>query len=134
MSKMTGPSAAWKAEGYRVGPKSRAGCAGRHDVRRAAGGVQTDKSGIDDAFEIIGVAPAEIAVVDADRGHPALFRFGNRDFGAAIDRDIADIVAAIDEGGDGCFVYDSGGEAGVLGLRLASDCEDARQPREPAGR
>ena len=93
--------------------------------------MKADKSGIDDAFEVIGVAPAEIAVVDADRGHPALFRFGNRDFGAAIDRDIADIVAAIDEGGDGCFVYDSDGNAGVLGLRLASDCEDARQPGEP---
>jgi hypothetical protein len=52
MSKMTGPSAAWKAEGYRVGPKSRAGCAGRHDVRRAAGGVQTDKSGIDAAGRV----------------------------------------------------------------------------------
>ena len=65
---------------------------------RAAGGMQANKSGIDDAFEVIGVAPAEIAVVDADRRDPGLFRLGNRDFGAAIDRDIADIVAAIDEG------------------------------------
>jgi hypothetical protein len=68
-----------------------------------------DKPGIDDAFEVIGVASAEIAVEDADRGHPALFRFGNRDFGAAIDCDISDIVAAIDEGGDGRFVYDGDG-------------------------
>jgi hypothetical protein len=128
---MTGPVGRRKAEGYRVGAQSRAGCAGRYDVRRAAGCVKADKSGIDDEFEIIGVAPAEIAVVDADRGHPALFRFGNRDFGAAIDCEIADIVAAIDEGGDGCFVYDSDGDAGVLGLRLARDCEDARQPGEP---
>ena len=36
--------------------------------------MKTDKSGIDDTFEVIGVAPAEIAVVDADRGDPALFR------------------------------------------------------------
>ena len=100
-------------------------------MRRAAGGVQADKSGCDDAFQVIGVPPAEIAVVDADRGDPALFGFGNRDFGAAIDRDIADIVAAIDEGGDGCFVYDSDGNAGVLGLRLTSDRQDARQPGEP---
>jgi len=60
--------------------------------------VQADKSGIDDAFEVIGAAPAEIAVVDADGRDPDLFRLGNRDFGAAIDGDIADIVAAIYEG------------------------------------
>ena len=125
MSKMTGP------EGYRVGAESRAGCAGRHDVRRATGGVQADKSGIDDAFEVIGVAPAEIAAVDADGRGPGLFRLGNRDFGAAIDGDIADIVAAIDEGGDGCFVHDGDGDAGVPGLRITRDCEDARQPGEP---
>ena len=70
-------------------------------MRRAAGGVQADKSGINDAFEVIGVAPAEIAVVDADCREPGVFRLGNRDFGAAIDGDIADIVAAVDEGGDG---------------------------------
>ena len=93
--------------------------------------MKADKSGIDDAFEIIGVAPAEIAVVDADRGHPALFRFGNRDFGAAIDRDIADIVAAVDGGGNGRFVYDGNRNAGVPGPRLACDGEDARQPGEP---
>ena len=40
-----------KADGDRVGAQSRTGCAGRHDVRRAAGGVQADKAGIDDAFE-----------------------------------------------------------------------------------
>ena len=61
-------------------------------MRRAAGGVQADKSRIDDAFEVISVAAAEMAVVDADRGNPALFRLGNRDFSAAIHRDIADIV------------------------------------------
>jgi hypothetical protein len=37
-------------EGYRVGANGRADCAGRQEVRRAAGGVQADKSGIDDAF------------------------------------------------------------------------------------
>jgi len=120
-----------KAEGYRVCAESRAGCAGRYDVRRAAGGVQADKSGIDDAFEVIGVASAEIAIVDADRRDPGLFRLGNRDFGAAIDGDIADIVAAIDESGDGCFVYDGDGDASGPGLRLARDREDARQPGEP---
>ena len=93
--------------------------------------MQADKSGIDDAFEVIGVAPAEIAVVDADRRDPGLFRLGNRDFGAAIDRDIADIVAAIDEGGNGRFMYDGNGNAGVSGPRLARDGEDARQPGEP---
>ena len=93
--------------------------------------MQTDKSEIDDAFEVIGVAPAEIAVVDVDRRDPGLFRLGNRDFGAAIDGDIADIVAAIEEGGDGCFVYDGNGNASVPGLRLARDREDARQPGEP---
>jgi hypothetical protein len=41
---------------------------------------------------------------------------------------IADIVAAIDEGGDGCFVHDGDGDAGVPGLRLTRDREDARQP------
>ena len=51
-------------------------------MRRAAGGVQADKSGIDDAFEVIGVAPAEITVIDADRRDPGLFRLGNRDFRA----------------------------------------------------
>src|SRR3984893_1044303 len=99
-------------------------------MRRAAGGVQADKSGIDDAFEVIRVAPAKIAVVDADRGDPALFGFGNRDFGAAIDRDIADIVAAVDEGGNGRFAYDGNRNAGVPGPRLARDGEDARQPGE----
>jgi hypothetical protein len=93
--------------------------------------MQANKSGIDDAFEVIGVAPAEIAVVDADRRDPGLFRLGNRDFGAAIDRDIADIVAAIDEGGNGRFMYDGNGNAGVSGPRLARDGEDARQPGEP---
>jgi len=100
-------------------------------VRRAVGGVKSDKYRIDDAFEVIGVAPAEIAVVDADRGDPGLFRLGNRDLGAAIDGDIANVVAAIDEGGDGCFVYDGDGDAGVPGLRLTRDREDARQPGEP---
>jgi hypothetical protein len=33
--------------------ESWAGCAGRHDVWRAAGGMQANKSGIDDAFEVI---------------------------------------------------------------------------------
>ena len=97
-------------------------------MRRAAGGVQADKSGIGDAFEVIGVAPAEIAVVDADGRDSGLFRFGNRDFGAVIDRDIADIVAAVDEGGNGRFVYDGNGNAGIPGPRLARDGEDARQP------
>ena len=96
-------------------------------MRRAAGGVQADKPGIDDAFEVIGVAPAEIAVVDADRRDPGLFRLGNCDLGAAIDGDIADVVAAIDEGGDGCLVYDGDGDAGVPGLRLTRDREDARR-------
>jgi hypothetical protein len=70
-----------KAEHYRVGAESRPGCAGRHDVRRAAGGVHTDESGIDDPFEVMGVAPAEIAVVDADRRDPGLSCLGDRDFG-----------------------------------------------------
>jgi 5-methylthioadenosine/S-adenosylhomocysteine deaminase len=48
----------------------------------------------DNALEIIGIAPAEIAVVDAD--DPPLSRPGDREFGAAIDGDIADIVAAVD--------------------------------------
>ena len=87
---------------------------------RAAGGMQANKSGIDDAFEVIGVAPAEIAVVDADRRDPGLFRLGNRDFGAAIDRDIADIIAAIDEGGNGRFMYDGNGNAGVSGATYRS--------------
>jgi len=100
-------------------------------VRRAAGGVKADKSGMDDEFEVIGVASAEIAVVDADRRDSALFRFGYRDFGTTIDGDITDIVAAIDQGGNRCFVYDSDGSAGVPGLRLARDREDARQPGEP---
>jgi len=34
--------------------------------------MQANKSGIDDAFEVIGVAPAEIAVVDADRRDPGI--------------------------------------------------------------
>jgi len=93
--------------------------------------VKTDKSGIDDTFEVIGVAPAEIAVVDADRGDPALFRFGNRDFGAAIDRDIADIVATVDEGGNGRFAYDINGNAGVPGLASRAM---ARMRGSPANR
>ncbi len=105
---------------------------GHRKVRRATGGVQADKSGIDDAFEVIGVAPAQIAVVDADGRDPGLFRLGNRDFGAAIDGDIADIVAAIDEGGDGCFVHDGDGYAGVPGLRRARDRSPLR--RLPARR
>jgi hypothetical protein len=100
-------------------------------MRRSACGVKADKSGTDDAFEVIGFAPAEIAVVDADSGEAGLFCFGNRDFGPAIDCDITHIVAAIDEGGDGCFVYDSNRDAGVPGFRLASDREDAREPGEP---
>ena len=72
MSKMTGPVGRRKAEGYRVGAESWAGCAGRHDVWRAASGMQANKSGIDDAFEVVGVAPAEIAVVDADRRDPGI--------------------------------------------------------------
>ena len=51
------PVVRMKTEGYRIGAESWPGCAGRHNVRRAASGVQTDKPGIDDAFEIIGVAP-----------------------------------------------------------------------------
>ena len=100
-------------------------------MRRAAGGVQADKSRIDDAFEVIGVAPAEIAVVDADGRDPGLFCLGNRDFGAAINGDIADIVAAVDEGGDRSFVYDRDGRADVPSLLLTRDREDARQPGEP---
>jgi hypothetical protein len=41
------------------------------------GGQKIDKSDIDDAFGLIGVAPAEIALVDAERVDPALY--GNRD-------------------------------------------------------
>jgi hypothetical protein len=66
-------------------------------VRRAAGGMQADKSGIEDACEVISVAPAELTIVGADRRDPALHRFGSRDFGPAINGDIAHIVAAIDE-------------------------------------
>ncbi len=116
-----------ETERDRIGAESRASCARRYDVRRATGGMEADEAGVDDAFEVIGIAPAEIAVVDADGGDPALFRLGDRDFGAAIDGDIADIVAAIDEGGDGRFVYDSDGDARVVGLRVAGYCEDARQ-------
>jgi hypothetical protein len=97
MSKMTGPSIDGKTEGYWVRAEGRVGGAGWQNVRRAAGAVQADKSGIDDAFEVIGGAPAEIAVVDANRRDPGLSRLGDRYFGATIDRDIADIVAAIDQ-------------------------------------
>ena len=119
-----------KAEGDRIGAERRAGRAGRHDVRRARCGVQPDKSGLDDAFEVIGVAAAEIAVVDADRRDAALFCLGDSDLGAAIDRDIADIVAAIDQRRDRRLVDDGNRPAGVPGLRLARDREDARQPGE----
>src|SRR3954452_594886 len=90
--------------------------------------MQPNQSGLDDAFEIIGVAAAEIAVVDADRGDAALFRLGDRDLGAAIDRDIADIVAAIDQRRDRRFVNDRNRDAGVFALCLARDRENARQP------
>ena len=79
---------------------------------------------------IIRVAPAVVAVVHADDGDAAGLRLGDGDLRAAIRRDVADLVAAIDQGGHRRLAHDAHRCARLAGLLVLGDRQDARQAGE----
>ena len=83
-----------------------------------------------DLLDVIRVAPAVVAVVHADDGDAARLRLGDGDLRAAIRRDIADLVAAIDQRGHRRLAHDAHRRARLAGLLVLGDRQDARQAGE----
>jgi hypothetical protein len=93
-------------ERERIGAEEPLLRARRHHEWCRAHRVNTDKPGAGDPFQIVGVAPAEPAVVRADQGDAVRGRLFDCDFGTAIHHDVTDMIAAIDPSGHRRLVDD----------------------------
>ncbi len=71
-----------------------------------------------------------MAVVQADQREAAAARLPDRDLRRLVHGVIADVVAAVDHGGDFGFVHDGRRAARLARARVLGNGEDARQARE----
>ncbi len=119
-----------KTDAIRVRTQCRPHAARRHDIRLTAGEMHGDKSRIDDLFDIIGVAAAVIAVIDADNsksGGLGLFDCGLRRFE---NRDVSNIVAAVQQCRNRGLMHHAYRFAGQFRLGILCDGENSGQARK----
>src|SRR3989304_6961682 len=125
-----GTIAGRKTETQRVGAQHAARGSRRKHFGLRARHVQPDKSGARDFLQIVRVASAVIAVVHPDRGQPAELRFFDCNTGSAINCQIPDLVAAVDQRGRGRFVDYPYGVSLRMGFPVAGYREYERQSRD----
>ena len=89
--------------------------------------MDADESGARYFFQVIGIAPAMPGVIDADNGHAGSTRLFNGDLRAAMDCDIAGVVAAINDRRNRGFETDRYRCARVLQFGRVGNGKNARQ-------
>jgi len=92
-------------------------------VQLATGQVDADKSGPDDHLHIVGVAPAVVTVVHPDDGELVRLGLDNRELCGAVDGDVPEVVATIEQGGHRGVMDYSHRLAWFLGLDIPGDGE-----------
>ena len=92
--------------------------------------MDRDQALFHDVLDEERVPAAVEAVVDAHHGNACCLGLGRRDFGASERRDVAHLIAAIDQCGRRRFPHDPDRLAYFIGALVGRDGQDARQARE----
>jgi hypothetical protein len=99
-------------------------------VRLGAGGMDADQASPHHKFHVIRIAAAVVAVMHPNNSDAAGQRLGDRNRGTAIRRDIANLVAAIDQRRYRRLTHNANRRPRPAGLLIFGDRQDPRQTGE----